>query len=126
MLRKDITIDECSMKAKEQIILGIDPGTNIMGYGIIRVKNNDLSLVTMGVLKFEKQKDQLKRLKDIFEGVITIIDNYNPDNVAIEAPFFMMVFCNVKSCLERGYLSFVNVTFGPINTSSSISTPSHR
>ncbi len=87
------------MRAKEQTILGIDPGTNIMGYGIIQVKNNDLSLVTMGVLKFEKQKDQLERLKDIFEGVITIIDNYNPDNVAIEAPFFGK---NVQSMLKLG------------------------
>ena len=87
------------MQREEQIILGIDPGTNIMGYGIIQFKNNKLSLVTMGVLKFTQQEDPLFRLKDIFEGVVSIIEKYNPDNVAIEAPFFGK---NVQSMLKLG------------------------
>jgi len=87
------------MQTEEQIILGIDPGTNIMGYGIIRCKNNKLSLVTMGVLKFGHQGDALLRLKDIFEGVVSIIENYCPDSVAIEALFFGK---NVQSMLKLG------------------------
>ena len=87
------------MRLKEQIILGIDPGTNIMGYGIINTQNNDLSLVTMGVLTFTKQENQLEKLKDIFEGVVGIIEQYKPDNVAIEAPFFGK---NVQSMLKLG------------------------
>ena len=84
---------------EEQTILGIDPGTNIMGYGIIRVNNKKLSLVAMDVLKFASQTDHLFRLKDIFEGIVSIIDKYSPDNVAIEAPFFGK---NVQSMLKLG------------------------
>jgi crossover junction endodeoxyribonuclease RuvC len=87
------------MQPTEQTILGIDPGTNIMGYGVIHCKSNALSLVTMGVLKFSHQEDTLLRLKDIFEGVVGIIEKYNPDNVAIEAPFFGK---NVQSMLKLG------------------------
>jgi len=87
------------MLLKEQIILGIDPGTNIMGYGIIKTNKNNLSLITMGVLTFAKQTNQLERLKDIFEGVVRIIEEYHPDNVAIEAPFFGK---NVQSMLKLG------------------------
>ena len=87
------------MQLKEHTILGIDPGTNIMGYGIIHTQNNNLSLVTMGVLKFTKQENQLERLKDIFEGVVSIIGQYHPDTVAIEAPFFGK---NVQSMLKLG------------------------
>lgn len=87
------------MQFKGQTILGIDPGTNIMGYGIIHTMKNELSLVSMGVLTFAKQENQLERLKDIFEGVLGIIDKYNPDNVAIEAPFFGK---NIQSMLKLG------------------------
>ena len=85
------------MQLKEQTILGIDPGTNIMGYGIINTQNNKLSLVTMGVLTFKKQEDQLEKLKEIFTGVVSIIEQYNPDIVAIETPFFGK---NVQSMLK--------------------------
>jgi crossover junction endodeoxyribonuclease RuvC len=87
------------MNTKEQIILGIDPGTNIMGYGIIQTKNNNISLIKMDVMKFEKQKNHIERLKDIFEGVMKIIEDYHPDNVAIEVPFFGK---NVQSMLKLG------------------------
>ena len=87
------------METSQQIILGIDPGTNIMGYGIIRCKNNALSLVTMGVLKFNSKEDALLRLKNIFEGIVNIIEKYRPDSVAIEAPFFGK---NVQSMLKLG------------------------
>jgi crossover junction endodeoxyribonuclease RuvC len=87
------------MQAKEQIILGIDPGTNIMGYAVIQFINNKLSLVAMDVLKFTAQEEPLTKLKDIFEGIVRIIEKYNPDNVAIEAPFFGK---NVQSMLKLG------------------------
>lgn len=87
------------MRTKEQIILGIDPGTNIMGYAIIQTKDNNISLLKMSVLKFEKQKSQIERLKEIFEGIMVIIEEYHPDNVAIEAPFFGK---NVQSMLKLG------------------------
>jgi crossover junction endodeoxyribonuclease RuvC len=87
------------MQTKEQVILGIDPGTNIMGYAVTLFKNNKLSLVTMGVLKFTAQENQLTKLKDIFEGIVNIIEKYNPDNMAIEAPFFGK---NVQSMLKLG------------------------
>ena len=87
------------MQMEERIILGIDPGTNIMGYGVIQCKNNKLTLITMGVLKFTRQGDALFRLKDIFEGVTSIIEAYCPDNVSIEAPFFGK---NVQSMLKLG------------------------
>jgi crossover junction endodeoxyribonuclease RuvC len=87
------------MQKKEQVILGIDPGTNIMGYAIIQTKDNKISLLKMNVLKFEKQKSQIERLKDIFESVMRIIEEYHPDNVAIEAPFFGK---NVQSMLKLG------------------------
>ena len=87
------------MRTEDQTILGIDPGTNIMGYGVIYCKNNQLSLVTMGVLKLANQEDPLFRLKDIFEGIVSIIEKYNPNNVAIEAPFFGK---NVQSMLKLG------------------------
>jgi crossover junction endodeoxyribonuclease RuvC len=87
------------MQTKEQVILGIDPGTNIMGYGIIQTNHHSISLVKMNVLKFDKQKDQIERLKDIFEGVMEIIETYHPDNVAIEVPFFGK---NVQSMLKLG------------------------
>jgi crossover junction endodeoxyribonuclease RuvC len=76
------------VEKEERIILGIDPGTTIMGYGIIQVKNKHISLVVMDVLKFDRQKNQLEKLKDIYEKVNLLIEEYHPDNVAIEVPFF--------------------------------------
>ena len=87
------------MQTEQQTILGIDPGTNIMGYGVISFKNNKLSVVSMGVLKFTNQGDQLLRLKDIFEGVVGIIEKFCPNSVAIESPFFGK---NVQSMLKLG------------------------
>ena len=98
-INQQITKSTTKMQTTEQTILGIDPGTNIMGYGIIRCRNNDLSLVAMGVLKFDSQEDALLRLKGIFEGIVAIIEKYNPNNVAIEAPFFGK---NVQSMLKLG------------------------
>ncbi len=85
--------------AKERIILGIDPGTTIMGYGIISVTGSPLELLALGVLKLNKYDDHYLRLKIIFERTISLIDQYNPDELAIEAPFFGK---NVQSMLKLG------------------------
>jgi crossover junction endodeoxyribonuclease RuvC len=80
-------------------ILGIDPGTNVMGYGIIEVENNKLSLVAMDVLNFDRKKSPINRLKDIFDGISSIIEQHHPTQAAIEAPFFGK---NVQSMHKLG------------------------
>ena len=83
----------------EKIILGIDPGTNVMGYGLIRALGNKAELMTMGVIDMRKDSDPYLRLGKIFEQVTQIIDLYLPDEMAIEAPFFGK---NVQSMLKLG------------------------
>lgn len=85
--------------ATDKIILGIDPGTTIMGYGLIHVKGGKMELVVMGVLRLEKIPDHALKLQRIFERVISLIDEYKPDELAIEAPFFGK---NVQSMLKLG------------------------
>ena len=83
----------------EKIILGIDPGTNVMGYGVISVEGNKAQLVSMGVIDMRKESDPYLRLGKIFERVTGIIAEYLPDEMAIEAPFFGK---NVQSMLKLG------------------------
>lgn len=85
--------------SKERIILGIDPGTSVLGYGLIEVKGKTMSLVAMGVLRLDKIDDSALKLKRIFERVIELIDGFHPDELAIEAPFFGK---NVQSMLKLG------------------------
>lgn len=82
-----------------RIILGIDPGTNVMGYGVLKVTGNKAELVVMGVIDMRRQKDIYLRLGKIFDRVTDIIDEYLPDEMAIEAPFFGK---NVQSMLKLG------------------------
>jgi len=84
---------------KEKIILGIDPGTTVMGYGVLQVINNKPSLIAMGVLELDKYEDHYLRLRRIFERVVGLIDEYLPDELAIESPFFGK---NVQSMLKLG------------------------
>lgn len=84
---------------KERIILGIDPGTTVMGYGVIKVLNNKPEYMAMGILQLNKYEDHYLRLKKIFERCIGLIDEYLPDELAIEAPFFGK---NVQSMLKLG------------------------
>ena len=86
------------MKA-ERIILGIDPGTNVMGYGLIRVVGNKAEMIAMGVIDMRKMSDPYLRLGKIFERVTGIIAEFLPDEMAIEAPFFGK---NVQSMLKLG------------------------
>ena len=83
----------------ERIILGIDPGTNVMGYGVLRTQGNKASVLAMGVIDLRKMTDPYLRLGRIFERVTGIIDSYLPDEMAIEAPFFGK---NVQSMLKLG------------------------
>ena len=83
----------------EKILLGIDPGTNVMGYGVLRVRGNKAELIVMGVIDMRKEKDVYLRLGKIFDRVTGIIDEYLPDELAIEAPFFGK---NVQSMLKLG------------------------
>ncbi|GHV57415.1 crossover junction endodeoxyribonuclease RuvC [Bacteroidia bacterium] len=85
--------------SREKIILGIDPGTTVMGYGLIRVLDNKPSLLAMGVLELNKYEDHYLRLRRIFERVIGLIDEFLPDELAIESPFFGK---NVQSMLKLG------------------------
>ncbi len=83
----------------DKIILGIDPGTIVMGYGVLGVSNRKPSLITMGILQLNKYDSQYLRLRKIFERVTALIDQYHPDELAIEAPFFGK---NVQSMLKLG------------------------
>lgn len=84
---------------KENVILGIDPGTNIMGYGVLRVIDGKAQMVTMGVIDLRRFTDAYLKLGHIFERVTGIIDAFLPDELAIEAPFFGK---NVQSMLKLG------------------------
>jgi crossover junction endodeoxyribonuclease RuvC len=86
-------------KQTDRIILGIDPGTTVMGYGIIHQVNTKVNLVALGVLNIPKKDDHPLRLKKIFERTLSLIDEHKPDEMAIEAPFFGK---NVQSMLKLG------------------------
>ena len=84
----------------ERIILGIDPGTTIMGYGVIRCRGkSQVELVEMGALHMSKIKDHALKLKRIFDRVSALIETHAPDDLAVEAPFFGQ---NVQSMLKLG------------------------
>jgi crossover junction endodeoxyribonuclease RuvC len=85
--------------ATDRIILGIDPGTVIMGYGLIHIKGTNPELICAGIIKLDKLDEHPDRLKKIFERTIAIIEEYKPDELAIEAPFFGK---NVQSMLKLG------------------------
>lgn len=84
---------------EDRIILGIDPGTTVMGYGLVHVTKKKISLVNFGVIHLNKIKDHPDKLKRIHERVSSIILEYKPDEMAIEAPFFGK---NVQSMLKLG------------------------
>ena len=86
-------------KPKERIILGIDPGTNITGYGVIKAVELVPQLVTLGSIDLSKFGDHYLKLKHIFDRTTGLIDEYHPDELAIEAPFYGK---NVQSMLKLG------------------------
>ncbi len=84
---------------KEQIILGVDPGTSVTGFGIVKVEGKKVELIELGVIKTGKTDDHPLKLKKIFEGILNIIEKHHPDSMAIESPFFGK---NVQSMLKLG------------------------
>ena len=83
----------------DRVILGIDPGTNLMGYAFIGVNGNKARLIDMGVIDLRKCHDSYIKLGEIFTRVQGLINSYLPDELAIEAPFFGK---NVQSMLKLG------------------------
>jgi crossover junction endodeoxyribonuclease RuvC len=83
----------------DRVIIGIDPGSNIMGYGVLHHKGKDLILIAYGIERFEGEEEHLMKIKKIFERVIALIEKYLPDEMAIEAPFYGK---NIQSMLKLG------------------------
>ncbi|MHC1706453.1 MAG: crossover junction endodeoxyribonuclease RuvC [Bacteroidales bacterium] len=88
-----------SKDSTDRFIIGIDPGTNIMGYGVIHQRGKQITLIELDVLKLAGLEDQQEKLKRIFNTVLALIDQYKPEILALEAPFFGK---NVQSMLKLG------------------------
>ncbi len=83
----------------DRIILGIDPGTNVMGYGVLGIVGKTPELIVMGVLKLNAMETHYMRLKRIYDRIVSLCTQYLPDEMAIESPFFGK---NVQSMLKLG------------------------
>ncbi|MGC6429896.1 MAG: crossover junction endodeoxyribonuclease RuvC [Jejuia sp.] len=95
--------------SKERIILGIDPGTTIMGFGLIKVVGKTMTFMQLNELNLQKYDDHYLKLKLIFERTIELIDTHHPDEIAIEAPFYGK---NVQSMLKLGRAQGVAMAAG--------------
>jgi crossover junction endodeoxyribonuclease RuvC len=95
--------------ATEKIILGIDPGTTIMGFGLIKIVGKKMKFLQLNELMLKKYDDHYLKLKLIFERTVELIDTYHPDEIAIEAPFFGK---NVQSMLKLGRAQGVAMAAG--------------
>jgi crossover junction endodeoxyribonuclease RuvC len=95
-----------SSPAAEKIILGLDPGTVVMGYGVIMIQQKKITLLQFGVIHLSKYQDHALKLHKIFERVTQLLDEFKPDEMAIEAPFFGK---NVQSMLKLGRAQGVSI-----------------
>ncbi len=95
--------------SSEKIILGIDPGTTIMGFGLIKVVGKSMTFLQLNELDLKKHSDHYLKLKLIFERTVELIDTHHPDEIAIEAPFFGK---NVQSMLKLGRAQGVAMAAG--------------
>lgn len=93
----------------EKIILGIDPGTTVMGFGLIKIQNKKMQLILLDELLLQKYESHALKLKKIFDRTLMLIDNYHPDEIAIEDPFFGK---NVQSMLKLGRAQGVAMAAG--------------
>lgn len=93
----------------ERIILGIDPGTTIMGFGLIKVVNKEMQFMQLNELQLKKYSNHYIKLGHIFERTIELIDTHHPDEIAIEAPFYGK---NVQSMLKLGRAQGVAMAAG--------------
>jgi crossover junction endodeoxyribonuclease RuvC len=99
-------MDKSNSIETDRVILGIDPGTLITGYGVIHVKGKNMEHLAMGVIKLNKIDDHLLRIKEIFDKTLELIQLHKPDEMAIEAPFFGK---NVQSMLKLGRAQGVSI-----------------
>ncbi len=83
----------------DKIILGIDPGTNMMGFGVVNASGKEPAYIDMGVLDFTKESDHYQKINAVFKSTRRLIENYSPQELAIEAPFFGK---NIQSMLKLG------------------------
>lgn len=102
-MRKDTKL------VQDKVILGIDPGTNIMGYGVLHIKGKEMFSDSLGVIRLDGLKDHQLKLKRIFEKTVALIDEYKPDEMSFEAPFFGK---NVQSMLKLGRAQGVAISAG--------------
>lgn len=93
----------------EKIILGIDPGTNVMGFGLIKVEGKSLSVLEIGVIELQKITDPYTKLQKIYKTLTELVEKYAPDEMALEAPFYGK---NVQSMLKLGRAQGVAMSVG--------------
>lgn len=84
---------------KERVIMGIDPGTAIMGYGVVLERGSKIELVTLGIVRMDHLEDHFLKLQRIFQKTVALIDEYKPDTIALESPFYGK---NVQVMLKLG------------------------
>lgn len=94
---------------KEEVVLGIDPGTNVMGYAFVKKVGKKIEVLDMDVLKLGNKEDMSTRMKIIFDFIINKIDKYLPDMLALEAPFY---YKNVQSMLKLGRVQGICIAAG--------------
>lgn len=92
--------------ASQRIILGIDPGSNVSGFGVVKAIGSKIEVLDMGIFKMPKADDHFDKLKTIFQATIQIIEKHNPDEFAVEAPFYGN---NVQSMLKLGRAQGVSI-----------------
>lgn len=93
----------------DKIILGIDPGTNMLGYGLLQIIGKEMSLIAIGVIDLQKFDNHYIKLQKIFERTLHLVEQYKPDELAIEAPFYGK---NVQSMLKLGRAQGVAMAAG--------------
>src|SRR6185436_3717556 len=98
---------ESTTTSVSKIILGVDPGTNVLGYGLLKISSGKIYLIEMGVIHLSSLANHHEKLKKIFSRLRTLIKNHKPVEVAIEAPFFGK---NVQSMLKLGRAQGVAIT----------------
>lgn len=99
------------MAGGEKIILGVDPGTNVMGYALLKVEERKPSLIVMGVIQLAKVESHYLRLRRIYERTLQLINEYHPDELAIESPFVgINPNSMIKLCRAQGVVMSVAVT----------------
>ena len=93
-------------------IIGIDPGTNILGYAVIEIVNKEFRIIGIDVLKMQHLEDHPAKLKEIYLNIDKIIKHFSPTEMALEAPFFGK---NVQAMLKLGRAQGVAMAAGLVS-----------